>query len=197
VARNTLEQGQCVANAIARRRGQLTRIEERIDRDDLLEKAGHDTETVPQDQGQFRDLFSLLAELHQSAFSSCRIHQLRDPLKDFAILLGQLRLHSRRTLIIYGRQGAGHRAGTVVARGLPMVVVVVAIVATVVVLVVRRGMGLVNGNAVVVLLLGGSGSHRGGLSLGLLLCMIQTLMALLLAGLLPRALVMLPVLLLV
>ncbi len=73
---DALQERQGVAHAVRRSRGELGRIEERVDRDNLLEQRGHDAEGVPEDQSQLRDLLSLLAQLEQSSLARVLVQQV-------------------------------------------------------------------------------------------------------------------------
>jgi hypothetical protein len=70
---------------------------------------------VPDDQGQFGDLFTLLAQFHQSGFSASWIQQLGDPNEDLAILLADSAIHDgdriRQTLSAHTAGAAGSLRG--------------------------------------------------------------------------------------
>lgn len=58
---HALQEGQGVADSVASRCSELTGIQQRIDRDDLLEQAGHDPKAVPEDQRKLGHLLPLFA----------------------------------------------------------------------------------------------------------------------------------------
>lgn len=79
---HTLQQRQCITDPVRRCSRQLGWVEEWVDRDDLLEEYRHDTEGVPDDQGQFGDLFALLAKFEQGGFASSGNEELSNPFED-------------------------------------------------------------------------------------------------------------------
>ena len=51
------------------------------------------TERMPDDQGQLRHLFSLLAQFHECSFAAGWFHQLGHPLQDLAVLFTDAAFH--------------------------------------------------------------------------------------------------------
>jgi len=76
MTRNTLQQRQRIAHAIAHMCRKTRRTERRIHRNDFLEQYGHDAERVPQHQREVVELFALLAEFEKGAFAEGRIVQV-------------------------------------------------------------------------------------------------------------------------
>ncbi len=182
---HALQQRQGVADTVRGGRGELRGVEQRVDRDDLLQERCHDayvspqpsasakhrhspatrqnpssrdmlpTKRVPQDQGQLRHLFALLAELEQGRLSGAAVHELGDPAQDAAILVADavLQRGRRRSL------------------------------AAVAVQVVRQDV-VVGRDAVIVMLLRERGRGRCGLglSVGLRFCYDMSVMKCLLRG---------------
>jgi hypothetical protein len=180
MAGNALEQGQRIADTITRSGSELARIQQRVDGDDLLQQARHDAKGMPNDQGQLRYLFSLLAKLHQSALSPARVHQFGNPLQHLPIVLADALLHAWAYTFRPTVQECADTAGGRIARAAGTSVC--------------RAVTLVRYYAIVVLLLRCSGSGRGKWRLSMLLYMIETLMLIVRPG--RRLLIRLPVLML-
>lgn len=106
---------------------------------------GRHTERVPDDQGQFRDLFAFLAQFHQGRFPTSGIQEFCDPDEDLAILFADAPVHDVDSV---RHPFSSHASG---ATGSLRWV---------------AGAVTVHRNAAIVLLLGGG---SGGLDLGMLL----------------------------
>ena len=69
-----------------------------------MQQAGHNTKTVPQDQCKLRHLFTLLAQLHQSSFSSRWLHKIGNPLQDSPVVVGDLLVDAIGPLLVHGAE---------------------------------------------------------------------------------------------
>lgn len=119
MAGDALQQRKGIADTVARSGGELAWVEQRIDRDDLLQQASHDTEAMPQDQSKFRNLLSLLAELHKRTLATSRFHEVCYPLQDLAVVFGDLLVAA---LLSHGGERRGSRLiAIVLPRGVVLV----------------------------------------------------------------------------
>lgn len=92
VGGHALEKGQSIADPVRGGGGELGGVEEGIDGYDLLDQGGHDAKGMPQDQGELRDLFPLLAELKKGLLARVLVEQVCNVLHGAAVVLGHVRV---------------------------------------------------------------------------------------------------------
>ena len=103
---HTLEESEGVADPVGGSRGELRRVEKRVDGDDLLDKGGHDAEGVPQDQGKLRDLLALLAELEEGLLARVLVEEIGNVLHGATVVLRHVGVLGA-TILMDGVQGVG------------------------------------------------------------------------------------------
>lgn len=103
---HTLEEGEGVADAVGGSRGELGRVEQGVDGNDLLDERGHDTEGVPQDQGELRNLFALLAELQEGLLARVLVEEIGNVLHGATVVLGHVGVLGA-TVLVDSVEGVG------------------------------------------------------------------------------------------